>query len=161
VTPPQHRHAGLGDEDRVGLGAQRPAAALAPHAARPWPGAPTLGRPVGLAIRRRRLAGIVRGLRRLTQLRLEHRDARLQNLDQTHQLLNPLGHGPQVQDQAILLGFAQRAQVGRRHHASINRQQTIQFTPLERVSPRGKLSQMSASKQPRLSSYVTCATVHP
>jgi hypothetical protein len=102
-------HAGLGDDDLVGFGAQRPAATLAPKTARPRPSALALARPVGLAVRRWRLAGIVRGLRRLAQLRLEHRDPRLLNRDQTHQILNPLGQGPQVQDQAILLRFAQFA----------------------------------------------------
>jgi hypothetical protein len=102
-------HAGFGDDDLVGFGAQRPAAACAPKTARPRPSALALARLVGLAVRQRRLAGIVRSLRRLAQLRLERRDARLQNRDQTHQILNPLGQGPQVQDQAILLRFAQVA----------------------------------------------------
>jgi hypothetical protein len=146
-------HAGLGDKGLVGLGTQRPAAAFAPHAARPWPGALALGRPVGLAIRRWRLAGIVRILRRLAQLRLERRDARLQNRDQTHQVLNTPGQGPQVQDQAILLGFAQCAQVRWRDHVHINRRNPRRFNPSQRSSWRGNPSQKSPSKPPGLSSY--------
>ena len=129
-------HAGRGDDGLVGLGAQRPAAALAAHAAGPRPGALALAWPVGLAIGRRRLAGIVRGLRRLAQLRLELRDPSLLSLDQTHQLLNPFGQRPQGQDQAILLGFTELAQVRRRIHASLNPQYRILFTQPERFAWR-------------------------
>jgi hypothetical protein len=70
---------------------------------------PRLLRLVGLLSLRRRQAGIVRRLRRLGELRLQLGDPTLCRVQ-------PL---PQRQDQRILLGVAQLAEVGQYAHAKL------------------------------------------
>src|SRR4051812_3805678 len=89
----------LGDDALVGLLGEGSAAALAAEAAWARPRLPGPLRPVRLVALGRRQAGVARRLRRRVQPRLPLRHPR-----------------PQRQDQGVLLGLGEPAQVGRRRH---------------------------------------------
>jgi hypothetical protein len=96
----------LGYHRRIGIAGKRPATTLPAQTALARAVPPRLLYLVGLLSPRRRQAGIVRRLRRLGQLRLQLGDPTLCRL-------KPL---PQRQDQRILLGVAQLAEVGQYGH---------------------------------------------
>jgi len=104
-------HAGqrLCYDRRIGVAGQRPATTLPAEATLPRAIPPRLLRLVGLLSLRRRQAGIVRRLRRRGELRLQLGDPTLCRV-------KPL---QQRQDQRILLGVAQLAQVGQYGHAKL------------------------------------------
>lgn len=93
----------LGGHDLIGLLRQQAATALAAQATLTG-AALLLAGPVRLRCFGRRHAGIVRCLRRLVQLRLQHRNPLHQRGDLS----------PQSDDQSVLLRMGQRRQIGKR-----------------------------------------------